>query len=132
MSSCTGTCSTSGSLAILHCSHALSLFVSLVFILSMILYAWMTFPFSSAATLKVFFQRVEIDLGLDILCSDGNGMASDMLGSSKMITSLTGHPLYLPNSAIISNLPSAQAVNCDIDRRRKGLMCCEWDSGTGM
>ena len=90
----------------------------------------MTFLFSSAAPLKVFFQqRVEIDLGLR---SDGNGMASDVLSSPKMITSLTGHPLYLPNSAIISNLPSAQAVKCDIDPRRKGLMRCEWDSGTGM
>jgi len=117
----------------LHRSRALSLFVSLVFILS-ILYTWMTFPFSSAAPLRVFFQqRVEIDLGLDILLhSDGNSMASDTHGSPKMITSLTGHPLYLPNSAIISNLPSAQTVKCDPHRTRSGLMLCEWDSGAGM
>lgn len=116
----------------LHRSHALSLFVLLLFILS-ILYTLLTFPFSSAAPLRVFFQqRVEIDLGLDILHSDGNSMASDTHGSPKMITSLTGHPLYLPNSAIISNLPSAQTVNCDLHRTGSGLTLCEWDSGTGM
>ena len=112
----------------LHRSHALSLFVLLLFIIS-ILYTWLTFPFSTAAPLRVFFQqRVEIDLGLNIY---GNS-ASDTLGSPKMITSLTGHPLYLPNSAIISNLPSAQTVNCDLHRTRNGLMLCEWDSGAGM
>ena len=109
-------------------SHALSLFVLLLFIVS-ILYTWLTFPFSTAAPLRVFFQqRVEIDLGLNIY---GNS-ASDTLGSPKMITSLTGHPLYLPNSAIISNLPSARTVNCDLHRTRNGLMLCEWDSGAGM
>jgi hypothetical protein len=107
----------------LHRSHALSLFILLLFILS-ILYTWMTFPFSSAAPLRVFFQqRVEIDLGLDALHSHD---------SPKVITSLTGHPLYLPNSAIISNLPSAKAVKCDLHRTRRGLMLCEWESGTGM
>ena len=112
----------------LHRSHALSLFVLLLFIVS-ILYTCLTFPFSTAAPLRVFFQqRVEIDLGLNIY---GNS-ASDTLGSPKMITSLTGHPLYLPNSAIISNLPSAQTVNCDLHRTRNGLMLCEWDSGAGM
>ena len=112
----------------LHRSHALSLFVLLLFIVS-ILYTWLTFPFSTAAPLRVFFQqRVEIDLGLNIY---GNS-ASDTLGSPKMITSLTGHPLYLPNSAIISNLPSARTVNCDLHRTRNGLMLCEWDSGAGM
>ena len=116
----------------LHRGPALSLFVLLLFILS-ILYTWMTFPFSSAAPLRVFFQqRVEIDLGLDILQSDGNGMASVTHSSPKIITSLAGHPLYLPNSAIISNLPSAQSVNCDMHPTRSGLTLCEWDSGTGM
>ena len=96
----------------------------------MLFRSWLTFPLSSAAPLKVFFQQnIEIDLGLDILHSDGNNTAS---GSPKMITSLTGHPLYLPNSAIISNLPSAQRVNCDLHRTRGGLMRCEWDSGAGM
>ena len=114
----------------LHRSHALSRFVLLVFILS-ILYTWMTFPFSSAAPLRVYFQqRVEIDLGLD---SGGSSIASDTIGSPKMITSLTGHPLYLtPNSPIISNLPSAQTAECNLHRARSGLMRCEWDSGTGM
>ena len=90
----------------------------------------MTFPFSSAAPLRVFFQqRVQIDLGLNILHSNGNSMASD---SPKVVTSLAAHPLYLPNSAIISNLPSAQAVNCDLPRTKSGLTLCEWESGTGM
>lgn len=116
----------------LHRSHALSLFVLLLFILS-ILYTWTTFPFSSATPLRVLFQqRVEIDLGLDILHSNGSSMASDTHGPLKMITSLTGHPLYLSNPAIISNLPSAQTVNCDLHRTRSGLMRCEWDSGAGM
>ena len=113
----------------LHRNHALSLFILLLLILS-VLYTWMTFPFSSATPLRVFFQqRVEIDLGLDILRSNGSSAASD---SPKMTTSLTGHPLYLPNSGILSSLPSAQSVNCDLPRTRSGLMRCEWDSGFGM
>lgn len=53
-------------------------------------------------------------------------------GSQRIITSLTGHPLYLPNSAIISNLPSAQSVHCKPHPTRLGLNLCEWDSGSGM
>ena len=80
ISSCTNACSTSLSPFInkLHCSHALSCFILLLFIL-LILYTWMTFPFSSVAPLRVFFQQcVQIDLGLNILHSNGNNMASDM------------------------------------------------------
>ena len=113
----------------LHRNHALSLFVLLLFILS-ILYAWLTFPFSSAAPLRVFFQqRVEIDLGLDVIASR---RANDTHGSYRAITSLTGHPNYVPNSAIISNLPSAQSVQCKPHPTRTGLTLCEWDSGSGM
>ena len=118
----------------LYRSHALSFFVLTLFILS-ILYAWTTFPFSSQAPLRVFFQqRVEIDLGLDILRSGGNSsMAShDMHSSPRMVTTLTGHPDYLPNSAIITNLPSAKSVNCTLHPTRTGLTLCEWDSGPGM
>jgi hypothetical protein len=116
----------------LHRNHALSNFVFKFFIFTVI-YTWIAFPFSSATPLRVFFQqRVEIDLGLNILHSDGNSMVNETHGSPKMITSLTGHPLYLSNSAILSNLPSAQTVDCDLHRTRSGLMRCEWDSGTGM
>lgn len=109
-------------------SPVLSLFILLLFIFS-ILYSWITFPFSSSAPLRVLFQqRVEIDLGLDILHSGVN----DTYSSQRMITSLVGHPLYLPNSAIISNLPSAKAVDCKLHSTRSGLTLCEWDSGSGM
>lgn len=115
----------------LHRSHVLSFFILLLFVLS-ILYTWMTFPLSSEAALRVFFQqRVEIDLGLDILHSGSNSsMASH--GSQRIITTLTGHPLYLPDSTIISNLPSAKTVHCKRHPTRIGLMLCEWDSGSGM
>ena len=110
----------------LHLNHAFS-FLVLLFFVSSILYTWLTFPFSSQVPLKIFFQqRVEIDLGLDVLRSS-NGTH----GSHKMITSLLGHPRYLPNSAIISNLPSAQRVDCS-STLWQGLITCEWDSGSGM
>ena len=53
---------------------------------------------------------------------------------TQMITTLTGHPLYLLNSAIISNLSTVQTVKCDLHRTRSSSMLCEcqWDSGTGM
>jgi len=91
----------------------------------------MTFPFSSAAPLRVFFQqRVEIDLGLDNLRLDGNNSLTS--SSPRMMTSLTGRHPYLPE-AIISNLPSAKAANCDLPHRTSSdLILCEWDSGTGM
>ena len=113
-------------------SHALSFFVLTIFILSL-LYAWTTFPFSSAASLRVFFQqRVEIDLGLRSGNSSTNMASHRVNDIERMITSLTGHPRYLPNSAIISNLPSAQNVNCKLGSRRADLVTCEWDSGSGM
>jgi len=66
---------------------------------------------------------VEIDLGLRL------GTVNDTHVSPKITTILSGHPRYLPNSAIISNLPSAQTVNCQPDPKKPGLVACEWNSG---
>ncbi|KAF8814879.1 hypothetical protein BYT27DRAFT_7081330 [Phlegmacium glaucopus] len=112
-------------------NRALSFLVLSLFILS-ILHTWTTFPFSNQAPLKVFFsQHVEIDLGLDVLRTS-HGVNHTHV-SPKMITTLAGHPRYLPNSAIISNLPSAQnPVHCKPDPKKSGLVACEWNSGPGM
>ena len=84
------------------------------------------FQVKSQVPLKIFFQQhVEINHSLNVLHSS-NG--SD--GSHKMITSLLGHPHYLPNSAIISNLPSTQRVDCS-STLWQGLITCKWD-GSGM
>ncbi|KAF8161606.1 hypothetical protein B0H34DRAFT_796365 [Crassisporium funariophilum] len=116
----------------LHRFRLLSTSVLILFVLSTV-YAWLAFPFSSEAPLKVFFQqRVEIDLGLNttITASGGPHLA---YAPGKVITSLSGPSRYLPHSAIISGLPSASntEVRCSPDPVKKGLELCEWESGFG-
>lgn len=73
-------------------------------------YAWLMFPFSESAPLKVFFQQ-QVDLD-----------------SNTTMTRLTGHPAYLRQT--ISGLPSATsgALNCTADDAKVGLQTCAWEA----
>lgn len=93
--------------------------ILVVFIASTV-YAWVIFPFSQDAPLKIFFQQsVTIDLST----------ATRPSPVTRTTTALTGVSGYL-DRLIIPKLPSAQGkdVQCIDEKAKPGLVTCRWES----
>ncbi|TFK39821.1 hypothetical protein BDQ12DRAFT_681281 [Crucibulum laeve] len=86
-------------------------------------YAWLVFPFSQDAPLKVFFEQKVV---LDDVSSAAN--MGNEFGVQSVVTALTGAKYYLQK--IIPKLPSAaqKDITCHPDTAKPGLWTCEWNS----
>ncbi|KAF9476651.1 hypothetical protein BDN70DRAFT_995500 [Pholiota conissans] len=98
------------------------------------LYAWLTFPFSVQAPLKIFFrQSVGFPRQSMVQTSAARTAHSssnaDLALNPTVITSLTGAKKYL-RTHLIPTLPSAKGkrVWCRDETFRPGLTTCEWES----
>ncbi|KAI0071085.1 hypothetical protein K474DRAFT_1630985 [Panus rudis PR-1116 ss-1] len=111
--------------------HGLTLFVFIVFIISLV-YSWTIFPFSREAPLKLFFQQ-KLELDIPSLRQPQESLSQVVPEGSvvRAVTYLAGPKRYMESNLILPELPSSwgKNVTCEVDSSlRPGLWACGWNS----